>query len=67
MARTVDFDAEVQGAKQAILEAIRGATDMPGEDTFHFIKEGVKEATREWLNENRAQVFEAIKQSLRPE
>lgn len=57
------FDAVREGAKEAILEAMRGITDMPGTDTFQFIKEGVKEATLQWLNDNKTEIIETMSQS----
>lgn len=60
MARQQEFEAVAEGAKRAVMQAIRDATDMPGEDTFHFIKEGVKEAAREWFDANRKEVLDAI-------
>ena len=55
-----DHDAIAEGAKRAILEALRDITDTPGADVFEFIRRGVREATHEWLEENRAAIIRAI-------
>lgn len=57
------FEAVKQGAKEAIVEAMRGISDMPGSDIFDSIKEGVKEAALQWLESNKKEIIESISKS----
>lgn len=38
------YKAIREGVEDAMWRMIRSATDMPGDDFYYFVKEGVKEA-----------------------
>ena len=60
MVKPVTSGSISEGAKNAVLEVMRQASDMPGRDTFDHIQRGVKEATIEWLDKNRDVIIQAI-------
>lgn len=54
------FEAMKQGTKEAIVEAMRGVSDMPGSDIFDSIKEGMKEAALQWLDTNKKEIIDSL-------
>jgi hypothetical protein len=57
------FEATREGAKDAILEAMSGITDMPGTDLFDTIREAIKEAAKEWFDSHKEEIIKAIAKS----
>lgn len=63
MSEEKQLEAIKQGAKEAIMELMRGISDMPGSDIFDMIKEGMKDATLQWLERNKKEIIESISKS----
>lgn len=55
-----EYNAVKEGAKEAIISILNDASDMPGQDIFHEIKDGVQETVKEWLDAHTKEIIETI-------